>query len=149
MTKSDQNLTQMQTNTSPLMPPQPSLQKKPGRVAAGKKMSERNRLACEAKKQAAATTPSQNIVAQQQSPPPPSEEATNIRGFYILSIGGFIISLLRLYYKHKEAMAVIERLQYTVVQQQPPPSPWPEEDIKKIQRANLKEPTSGMWIKNI
>lgn len=34
---------------------------------------------------------------------PPSDETRNMSGFYLMSIGGFIISLFGLYYKRKEA----------------------------------------------
>ena len=84
--------------TSKVPATKPAVAKNPGRVAAGKRLPERNHLACEAKKKK--TSYRCNTANSTTS-------LWNMSSIYLLSIGGFIIFLLSLYYKRKEVMAVI------------------------------------------
>ena len=102
----------------------PAVTKNPGRVAAKKRLAERNRLAREAKKNQQAAAEAEAAAknrAETAAPPFEESNASNMSGFYILSIAGFLVSLVGLYYKCKEAMAVIKR--QPPAPQLPPPEP--------------------------
>lgn len=83
--------------------PKTKIPKHPGRVAAGKALQERNRKAREAKK-LLALEESSNI---DKTPASSREQSSTyvMPGFYLLSIAGFLVSLVGLYYKRKEYIA--------------------------------------------
>ena len=110
----------------PLMFPKQS-QKNASRVASGKRLVERNRLARKAKKKkdAAKAEAASPLIAQKPIPqkliPQKEDNISNVSGFYILFIVGFPVSLVGLYYKRQEVMAVIG----SQPQQLSPPPPDP------------------------
>ena len=79
----------------------PATEKNPGRVASGKRLAERNRLAREAKKkaeaEAASTTaqPTGNTPAQSENT---NTEASSISLMTMLGIGGLLVSAAGVYY---------------------------------------------------
>ena len=84
--------------TSNVSKTKPGTAKNPGRVASDKRLAERNRLAREAKKQAEAQKPPTNTTTNttEQS----SNSSTNT-GYFILGIGGLIVSSLGVYYQRE------------------------------------------------
>ena len=88
--------------------------KNPGRVASGRRLAERNRLAREAKKQAEAqkqttsTTTDSNTSTTEQS----SGNNTNT-GYLLLGIGGLIVSGLGVYYQREAIMRTLGQSQKT------------------------------------
>ena len=82
-------------------PPQTKPAKNPGRVASGKRLAERNRLARGAKKQAkaeAATTASASNTTT-------ATASNNLSLVTLLGIGGLIVSVLGVYYQREAIMA--------------------------------------------
>ena len=81
--------------TSDVPKTKPATAKDPGRVASGKRLAERNRLAREAKKQAATTNPTNNTNANQvtsqatDQSSSSSNTANNKSGYLILGFSGF------------------------------------------------------------
>ena len=79
----------------------PATEKNPGRVASGKRLAERNRLAREAKKNAeaeaasAAAQPSGNTPAQSENT---NKKESGISLMTMLGIGGFLVSAAGVYY---------------------------------------------------
>ena len=88
-------------------PPQTKPAKNPGRVASGKRLAERNRLAREAKKKAeseaasAAAQPSGNTPAQSENT---NKEESGISLMTMLGIGGLLVSALGVYYQREVIM---------------------------------------------
>ena len=112
--------------TSEVPKTKPATAKNPGRVASGKRLAERNRLAREAKKQAEAQKPTTNSVIDasatntttnttEQS----SNSSTNA-GYFILGIGGLIVSGLGVYYQREAIMRTLGRSQKTQTKQPAP-----------------------------
>ena len=75
--------------------------KNPGWVAAGKKLAEQNRQAREAKKQQEQNTSAPKSMSKGLEPGTLKEEKldSNNSGYYILGIGGLIVSALGVYYQ--------------------------------------------------
>ena len=113
-------------------------QKNPKRVAAGKAIAERTRIAREAQKKA--LIEAQSIIAQakqadpppiaQADPPPaqvtdtPSETAKNVlTTTQWLSVISIIVSLVGIYYKREEIKNVFAKKATPPLPQAPPPSP--------------------------
>ena len=98
----------------------PATAKNPGRVASGRRLAERNRLAREAKKQAEAqkattsTTDNTNTSTEQSS-----DNNTNT-GYYLLGIGGLIVSGLGVYYQREAIMRTLGRSQKPQTKQPAP-----------------------------
>ena len=94
-------------------PPQTKPAKNPGRVASGKRLAERNRLAREAKKKAqaeAASTSASNstsTASASNSTASNTEEASDsgLSLVTVLGIGGLIVSILGVYYQREAIMA--------------------------------------------
>ena len=97
-------------------PPQTKPAKNPGRVASGKRLAERNRLAREAKKQAqaeAATTASasnttasvSNTTASASNTTAASNNNNNLSLVTVLGIVGLIVSMLGVYYQREAIRA--------------------------------------------
>ena len=95
--------------------------KNPGRVAAGKRLAEKNRQTREAKKQQEQNTSAPKSKTEGLEPDTPKEEKldSNNSGYYILGIGGLIVSGLGVYYQREAMLNAIERSR----QQTPTPAP--------------------------
>ena len=104
----------------------PATAKNPGRVASGKRLAKLNRLAREAKKQAEAQKPPTNTATNtdatnnttnttEQS----SNNSTNT-GYFILGIGGLIVSGLGVYYQREAIMSTLGRSQKPQIKQPAP-----------------------------
>ena len=85
----------------------PATEKNPGRVASGKRLAERNRLAREAKKKAeaeaasATAQPTGNTPAQSENT---NKEESSISLMTMLGIGGLIVSAAGVYYQREAIM---------------------------------------------
>ena len=109
----------------------PATAKNPGRVASGKRLAERNRLAREAKKQAEAQKPPTNTEASASATTNTTEQSSDNTGYYILGIGGLIVSGLGVYYQREAIMRTLGRSQKTVesnpvAEDNPTPPPKPK-----------------------
>ena len=88
-------------------PPTTKPAKNPGRVASGKRLAERNRLAREAKKKAEseaasdAAQPSGNTPAQAENT---NKEESGISLITLLGIGGLLVSAAGVYYQREAIM---------------------------------------------
>ena len=106
----------------------PATAKNPGRVASGKRLAERNRLAREAKKKAEAEA----AKPAQPSPTPNTatstdgdtntEESSSSTVVTILGIGGLVVSALGVYYQRA---AIMQRIKPTQPAQPEPAQPEP------------------------
>ena len=121
--------------TSDVPKTKPATAKHPGRVASGKRLAERNRLAREAKKQAEAQkTPTTTTTEANQNTTEQSSNNTNT-GYFLLGIGGLIVSGLGVYYQREAIMRTLGQSQKTVesntvVEENPPPPPSPKPKVK-------------------
>ena len=80
----------------------PATEKNPDRVASGKRLAERNRLAREAKKKAsAAAQPTGNTPAQSKNT---NKEESSISLMTMLGIGGLLVSAAGVYYQREAIM---------------------------------------------
>ena len=75
----------------------------PGRVVVEKKLAERNRLGCEAKK-------------NQKPPDAPAEEKEKsespsgaVNSYLLLGIGGLVVSVMGVYYQREAIMTTLQR----------------------------------------
>ena len=89
----------------------PATAKNPGRVASGKRLAERNRLAREAKKKAeaeaasaAAQTSGASSTTQTGASATTTDGANSISLMTILGIGGLIVSAAGVYYQREAIM---------------------------------------------
>ena len=98
--------------------------KNPGRVASGKRLAERNRLAREAKKQAEAQPPRNSNTTSANTE---GQSSTNT-GFLVLGIGGLIVPALSVYYQREAIIRTLGRSQKTQTYAAPTPSSNDEED---------------------
>ena len=112
-------------------PPKTKPAKNPGRVASGKRLAERNRLAREAKKKAEAeaanpapTTASASDVTANDN----SSSSSSLSLGAMLGIGGLIVSAAGLYYQRE---AIMTRLK---------PAPPPPEPAKPAEPAPSRIP---------
>ena len=96
----------------------PATEKNPGRVASGKRLAERNRLAREAKKKAGAEAAEPAATSAQ----PENTNTTTSRTSFItiLGIGGLVVSALGVYYQRE---AIKARFASTPAPEQPTPPP--------------------------
>ena len=111
----------------------PAIAKNSGRVASGKRLAERNRLAREAKKQAEAQKPTTSTTteASASATTNTTEQSSDNTGYYILGIGGLIVSGLGVFYQREAIMRTLGRSQKTVesntvAEDNPPPPPKPK-----------------------
>ena len=103
-------------------PPKTKPAKNPGRVASGKRLAERNRLAREAKKKAEAeaaspaptTASASDVTANDNS----SSSSSSLSLGAMLGIGSLIVSAAGLYYQREAIMARLKPAP-------PPPAPAP------------------------
>ena len=104
--------------TSEVPKTKPATAKNPGRVASGKRLAERNRLASEAKKQAEAQKPPTNTTTEanestttEANTTEQSSNSTTNTDYFILGIGGLIVSGLGVYYQREAIMKTLGRSQ--------------------------------------
>ena len=120
-------------------PPRTKPAKNPGRVASGKRLAERNRLAREAKKKAEAetaspaattttTAASASDVTTTTANDNSSSSSSSLSLGAVLGIGGLIVSAAGLYYQRK---AIMTRLK---------PAPPPPEPVKPAEPASSRIP---------
>ena len=119
-------------------PPKTKPAKNPGRVASGKRLAERNRLAREAQKKAEAksaspapttTTASASDVTTTTAN---DNSSSSLSLVALLGIGGLIISAAGLYYQRE---AIMTRLK---------PAPPPPEPVKPAEPAPSRIPVRGI-----
>ena len=84
----------------------PATEKNPGRVASGKRLAERNRLAREAKRkvEAEAAKPASTSAATPTQSEDTNTEAASNSLVTILGIGGLVVSALGVYYQREAIM---------------------------------------------
>ena len=103
----------------------PATAKHPGRVASGKRLAERNRLAREAKKQAeaqkATTSTATDANNNTNTSTNTTKQSSDNTGYLILGIGGLIVSGLGVYYQREAIMKTLGRSENT--QAKPPTAP--------------------------
>ena len=119
-------------------PPKTKPAKNPGRVASGKRLAERNRLAREAKKKAeaeAAGSPAPTTTAASASDvttTTANDNSSSLSLGAMLGIGGLIVSAAGLYYQRE---AIMTRLK---------PAPPPPEPAKPAEPAPSRIPVRGI-----
>ena len=115
----------------------PATEKNPSRVASGKRLAERNRLAREAKKKAeaegasAAAQPRGNTPAQVENT---NKEESGISLITMLGIGGLLVSAAGVYYQREAIMN-----SFTPSQAPAPATPAPQEDTPPPSRIPVKQ----------
>ena len=126
--------------TSDVPKTKPATAKHPGRVASGKRLAERNRLAREAKKAsrstkkpptATTTEANQNTTEQSSNN---NNNSTNT-GYFILGVGGLIVSAFAVHYQREAIVRTLGQSQKTVesntvVEENSPPPPPPKPKVK-------------------
>ena len=107
-------------------PPKTKPAKNPGRVASGKRLAERNRLAREAKKkaeaEAASPAASASAVTTTTANDNSSSSSSSLSLGAMLGIGGLIVSAAGLYYQRE---AIMTRLKPAPPPPEPAPAPAP------------------------
>ena len=111
-------------------PPKTKPAKNPGRVASGKRLAERNRLAREAKKKAEAesASPAASASAVTTTTANDNSSSSSLSLGAMLGIGGLIVSAAGLYYQRE---AIMTRLK---------PAPPPPEPAKPAEPAPSRIP---------
>ena len=97
--------------TSDVPKTKPTTAKNPNRVASGKRLAERNRLARGAKKKAEAQKPPTNSTNSNQATDQSSttNTANNTSVYLILGVSGLIVSALGVYYQREAIMRTLGR----------------------------------------
>ena len=118
-------------------PPKTKPAKNPGRVASGKRLAERNRLAREAKKKAEAEAanpaPTTTVAsASDVTTTTANDNSSSLSLGAMLGIGGLIVSAAGLYYQRE---AIMTRLK---------PAPPPPEPVKPAEPAPSRIPVRGI-----
>ena len=118
-------------------PPKTKPVKNPGRVASGKRLAERNRLAREAKKKAEAEAASPaptttTATASDVTTTTANDNSSSLSLGAMLGIGGLIVSAAGLYYQRE---AIMTRLK---------PAPPPPEPVKPAEPAPSRIPVRGI-----
>ena len=120
-------------------PPKTKPAKNPGRVASGKRLAERNRLAREAKKKAEAEAASPAASASDVTTTTANDNSSSssLSLGAMLGIGGLIVSAAGLYYQRE---AIMTRLKPAPPPPEPSPAPAPapsripvKQGIKKME----------------
>ena len=110
-------------------PPKTKPAKNPGRVASGKRLAERNRLAREAKKKAEAEAAKPVPTKTEDSASDSTAESSSSLSLgAMLGIGGLIVSAAGLYYQRESIMARLK------------PAPPPPEPAKPAEPAPSRIP---------
>ena len=113
-------------------PPKTKPAKNPGRVASGKRLAERNRLAREAKKKAEAEAASPAASASDVTTTSANDNSSSSSSLSLgamLGIGGLIVSAAGLYYQRE---AIMTRLKPAPPPPEPAPSPSPSPAPSRI-----------------
>ena len=110
-------------------PPKTKPAKNPGRVASGKRLAERNRLAREAKKKAEAEAASPAASASAVTTTTANDNSSSLSLGAMLGIGGLIVSAAGLYYQRE---AIMTRLKPAPPPPEPAPSPSPSPAPSRI-----------------
>ena len=110
-------------------PPKTKPAKNPGRVASGKRLAERNRLAREAKKKAEAEAASPAASASAVTTTTANDNSNSLSLGAMLGIGGLIVSAAGLYYQRE---AIMTRLKPAPPPPEPAPSPSPSPAPSRI-----------------
>ena len=115
-------------------PPKTKPAKNPGRVASGKRLAERNRLAREAKKKAEteAANPAASASDVTTTTANDNSSSSGLSLGAMLGIGGLIVSAAGLYYQRE---AIMTRLK---------PAPPPPEPVKPAEPAPSRIPVRGI-----
>ena len=92
----------------------PAKAKHPGRVASGKRLAERNRVAKEARKQAKAAGAAPSPDTSPEPTPTTSSDSSgssdsNTSGYTILAVGGLLVSAMGVYYQREAIMKTLKR----------------------------------------
>ena len=104
-------------------PPKTKPAKNPGRVASGKRLAERNRLAREAKKKAEAESAKPAASASDVTTTTANDSSSSSLSLgAVLGIGGLIVSAAGLYYQRE---AIMTRLKPAPPPPEPAPAPAP------------------------
>ena len=105
-------------------PPKTKPVKNPGRVASGKRLAERNRLAREAQKkaEAEAANPAASTSAVTTTTANDNSSSSSLSLGAMLGIGGLIVSAAGLYYQRE---AIMTRLKPAPPPPEPAPAPAP------------------------
>ena len=116
-------------------PPKTKPAKNPGRVASGKRLAERNRLAREAKKKAEAESAKPAPTKTEDSASDSTAESSSLSLGAMLGIGSLIVGVAGLYYQRESIMA---RLNPAPPPPEPAPAPTPsripvKQGIKKME----------------
>ena len=124
-------------------PPKTKPAKNPGRVASGKRLAERNRLAREAKKKAEAESASPAPTTTAASASDVTAEVSGDRSLSLgamLGIGGLIVSAAGLYYQREAIMTRLKPAPPPPEPAKPAPAPAPapsripvKQGIKKME----------------
>ena len=109
-------------------PPKTKPVKNPGRVASGKRLGERNRLAREALKKAEAEAANPTASASDVTTTTANDNSSSLSLGAMLGIGGLIVSAAGLYYQRE---AIMTRLK---------PAPPPPEPVKPAEPAPSRIP---------
>ena len=96
-----QDISQQITSDVPKTRPMTS----PGRVAVGKALAARNKKNREEKKQ---KQQGKIVTKKSQHKQVQHESQQSMSGFYLISIAGFLVSLLDLYYKSQEVLTMLK-----------------------------------------
>ena len=102
----------------------PATDKNPGRVASGKRLAERNRLAREAKKKAEAAATQSNTTTP-TSGDTNTEESSSGTIVTILGIDGLVVFALGVYYQREAIMKRLKPAPAPAQPEQPAPTPAP------------------------
>ena len=109
-------------------PPKTKPVKNPGRVASGKRLAERNRLAREAQKKAEAEAANPAASASDVTTTTANDNSSSLSLGAVLGIGGLLVSAAGLYYQRE---AIMTRLK---------PAPPPPEPVKPAEPAPSRIP---------
>ena len=115
-------------------PPQTKPAKNAGRVASGKRLAERNRLAREAKKKAQAEAASASASASPSASATTSDSGGGLSLSTLLGIGGLIVSAGGLYYQ-REAI----RARVRAAPPAPAPAPAPAPSRIPVRQGGIKK----------
>ena len=140
-------------NTSDVPKTVPATEKHPGRVASGKRLAERNRLAREAKKQAKAASAAPNPDTKPEPTPTTSSSSdssssSNTSGYLILGVGGLLVSAMGVYYQREAIMKTLGR---NTPDPPAPPEPKGEEfkDLPTAIHRSLRPPKRKSGIREM
>ena len=118
-------------------PPQTKPAKNAGRVASGKRLAERNRLAREAKKKAQAEAASASTSVSESTSA--SDSGGGISLSTLLGIGGLIVSIGGLYYQREAIQARFRTATPAAAQAPAAPAPAPAPSRIPVKKGGIKK----------